>query len=397
MAKSSIREIWSNYRAEVVFGFVLTAVVIASTYLSRFIPVKVYDIILTPIFNICTFTVALTGAFIMFRHTEHLRMRRMWGYVLLVWGIGDMVYLVCNLIAPMQLMNIGAEHITVYELLLGNMLGWLMTLYPTETLRPGYLNGKTVLWQLLPMVALVGMDYIIPLDLWPVVALYPYVLLIITLSHIRAYRKWVENNFSSMDNIDEQWIIRYCIMLFIVGANYMYLNISHDHTRGFTQQWFVIFMLAYCTEQILFRKDPWVGVQFNELPAPSDEEEETEASAAKGYVLTTSEKDRTTLKEWMEREKPYTRPDFKLLDLMQVLPQNRTYLSKLISDTYSCSFYQMTNNYRVEEVKRLMREEPELRIGEIASRAGFASSSALSRVFSKETGMSPREWEKSLQ
>ncbi len=96
------------------------------------------------------------------------------GWALLMWGLGDLSYLICYLIAPMQLMNIGAEHITVYELLFGNLLGWVMVLYPTETLRPGWMTWKVVLWQLLPMAALVALDYAVPFSLWPVVALYPY-------------------------------------------------------------------------------------------------------------------------------------------------------------------------------------------------------------------------------
>ncbi len=49
-------------------------------------------------------------------------LRRIWGWALLMWGLGDLAYLICYLIAPMPLMNIGAEHITVYELLFGNTI-----------------------------------------------------------------------------------------------------------------------------------------------------------------------------------------------------------------------------------------------------------------------------------
>lgn len=381
--KSRVRDIWYNYRPEVVFGVVMVAIVALSSYLALFIPDGIYDNVLTPVLNVCTFTVAFFGAWIIFRHSDNMRVRRIWGLALLIWGLGDLAYLICNVVAPMQLMNIGAEQITVYELLLGNLLGWLMVLYPTETLRPGWLTWKTILWQLLPMVALVALDYLVPFNLWPVVALYPYALLVFVLSQIREYRRWCEDNFSSMDNIDVQWIIRYCIMLAIIGINYVYLCSAHTHTRGFTQQWFVILMLVYSTEQILYRIDPWKRLRATmHEPAPEDTTDTEQPYAAH----------RAALESWLESEKPYLNPDFQLTDLRHVLPLNRSYLSRFINTEYGCSFYQWVNRLRIEEAKRLMAEHPEMRVQDIAERSGFSSPGVFSRSFIRETGVAPSKW-----
>ena len=375
---------WSDYKSEVIFGLVTLAVVALSTYLSQFIPVPIYDNVLTPSFNVGTITASFAGAWFIFRHSEGMRMRRLWGYALLVWGMGDLAYLICYLVAPLQVMNMGAEHLTTHELLIGNLLGWVMILYPTETLRPGWLTPKVIAWQLIPMVALVALDNIVPFNLRPVVALYPYALLIMVLTHIREYQKWCEDNFSNLDNMDVQWIIRYCIMLFIIGANYVYMCSGHGHARGFTQQWFVIYMIVYSTEQILYRKDPWQRLRSTAVEEVT--EEPNPANAA--Y--------RATLEAWLESEKPYCNPDFQLTDLRQVLPLNRTYLSQFINDTYGCSFYQFVNRYRIEEAKRLMNENPEMKLTDVAVRSGFSSLSVFSRAFSRETGLSPSEWSKNL-
>ena len=389
--QTNLRELWSNYRSEVVFGIVLAIIVGASTYLSRFIPDSVFDIYITPVLNVCTFSVAFAGAWVIFRHSEGMRKRRLWGYALLAWGIGDLTYLVCYLVAPMQVMNMGAEQLTTLELLIGNLLGWVMVLYPTETLRPGWLTPKIMAWQLIPMTALVGLDYIVPINLWPVVALYPYALLIVTLSHIRAYKIWCENNYSSMEHIDVQWIIRYCIMLAIIGANYVYMCSGHGHARGFTQQWFVIFMLAYSTEQILFRKDPWASLSVAEGDGLSASENERSNSERGERSNSASD---LLLQQWMRETKPYLNPDFKLMDLRAVLPMNRTYLSQFINDTYGCSFYQFVNRYRIEEAKRLLTEQPELKTTDVAIQCGFSSREAFARTFTQVTGLSPREWGK---
>ena len=376
----AFRYIWYNYKSEVIFGVVIVAIVVLSSYLAQFIPDAIYDNVLTPVFNVGTFTAAFACAWIVFRHSENMRIRHMWGYALLLWGLGDLSYLVCYLIAPMQLMNMGAEHLTVYELFLGNLLGWVMVLYPTETLRPGWLTWKIVLWQLLPMTALVALDYIVPFSLRLLIALYPYALLAMVLTHIRRYRQWCEDNFSTLDNMDVQWIIRYCIMLVIIGLNYVNICVAHGHTRGFTQQWFVIFMLVYSTEQILYRKDPW-----QRLRTIPQEEETTETDQP--YVAY-----KETLEAWLEKDKPYLNPGFQLMDLRQVLPLNRSYLSRFINTEYGCSFYQWVNGLRIKEAQRLMTEQPDLKIQDIADRCGFSSRRVFSRIFTRETGTIPTEW-----
>ena len=94
----------------------------------------------------------------------------------------------------------------------------------------------------------------------------------------------------------------------------------------------------------------------------------------------------------METEKPYLNPEFRLNDLRQVLPLNRTYLSQLINTEYDCTFYQFVTNYRIEEAKRLMKEKPDLKMQDIAEQCGFSSPVVFSRIFARETGETPSEW-----
>ena len=95
---------------------------------------------------------------------------------------------------------------------------------------------------------------------------------------------------------------------------------------------------------------------------------------------------------WMEKEKPYRNPDFRLLDLQQILPMNRTYLSQFIHNEYGCTFYQFVNRYRIEESMRLKREKPDLKVQEVSALCGFSSPTVFSRTFTSITGLSPREW-----
>lgn len=380
--------LFNQYKSDVLFTVILTACVALSLWLSRFIPDDYFDNVITPILVVCSTTVALAGAWVIFRHSDGLRVRKMWGWTLLVWGLADGAYVLFWMMAPTPVMNMGAYQLTTYELLIGNLLGWLLLLYPTEALRPGWMSQKQALKQLLPLFALFALDYIVPINLAPLITLYPFALIALLITHVRAYRVWCEENFSTLEDIDERWIIRYLSMMVLVGIVYLYICLTHGHARGFTQLWLVILLLAYSTEQILFRPDPWEMLRQTEKAGEKKEAapETVEANAAH----------RQALEEWMEREKPYLNPDFKLLDLRAVLPLNRTYLSQFINSEYGCTFYQFVNRYRIEESKRLKLENPDMKISDVAARCGFSSPSVFSRTFTNITGLTPREWAKQI-
>ena len=375
---------FANYKAEIRFAAILIALVALSIWASRFIPDDYFDGAITPILMSASTAVALCCAWITARHTEGYRVRRIWVWTLVIWGLLDGIYVISWLFMGKPVMNMGAYELTTMELALGNLLGWSLLLFPTEALRPGWLNAKRALYQILPMYVLIALDYLLPVNLRILVALYPVILIVLLFTHVREYKIWCEDNFSSLEDIDERRIIRYIFVGFLIVAVYIYMCVSHSHARGFTQQWLVIFTLAYGTDLILFRRDPWEQVW--ESIKNNATKEDVQPQHNEAY--------RQTLEDWMEKEKPYLNPDFKLVDLQNVLPMNRTYLSQFIHTEYDCSFYLFVNRYRVEEAKRLMSENPDLKMGDISSRCGFSSPSVFSRTFTSIAGQSPSEWVK---
>lgn len=374
----------NHYRAEFRFILILVAVVALSIWASRFIPDDYFDSAITPILMSASTAVALCCAWITARHTEGYRVRKIWFLTLVLWGLLDGIYVISWVFMGKPVMNMGAYKLTTMELALGNLLGWSLLLFPTEALRPGWLNFRRALLQILPMYALLALDYILPVDLRILVALYPLVLIALLFTHVREYRVWCEDNFSSLEDVDERRIIRYIFVGFVIVAVYTYMCISHEHARGFTQQWLVIFTLIYGTDLTLFRRDPWEQV-WESIKNNAPEE---------AVQLQPNEAYRQALEEWMGKEKPYRNPDFKLVDLQKVLPMNRTYLSQFIHAEYGCSFYLFVNRFRVEEAKRLMTEHPDMKMADVSSNCGFSSPSVFSRTFSTMTGQSPREWRK---
>lgn len=377
--KNRVREIWLEYRSEGLFGLVLMVCAAVSHWCSRWIPVELFDGVITAIQNTCTATVCFFGAVLMFVHSEGIRIRKAWGWVLLIWGLFDTFFLIQTYFLHMPVLNIGDDAMSAFQLLAANLLAWLLLVYPQEAIRPNWLTFPKAVWQLLPMCALVGLDYLLPVDLRYVIMCYPLLLGVILTRHVRAYRLWCEQNFSTMDNIDVQWIVRYLVMLIVLGLSLFYMCLTDNPDRAFTQQWLLQLLFGYSTMQILFRPDPW-----KQLRSTVAEEPEAPDPSIAAY--------RATLEAWLDKEKPYLNPDFQLMDLRQALPLNRSYLSQLINSAYGCSFYQWVNGLRIKEAKRMMTEQPDLKLQEVSDRCGFSSRQAFTRSFHRETGQTPTEW-----
>ena len=374
-----IRDIWYNYKSEVLFGVVLLVLTALSHQMARFIPVALFDGVITAVQNACTSAVCLFGAVLMFVHSEGIRIRKAWGWVLLVWGLADAFFLVQTYVLHVPVLNIGDDAMSAFQLLVANLLAWLLLVYPQEVIRPNWLTFSKAMWQLLPMCALVGLDYLLPVDLSYVIMCYPVLLAVYLTQHVRAYRIWCEENYSTLDNIDVQWIVRYLVMLLVIGLSLFYMCLTDNPARAFTQQWLLLLLFGYSTMQILFRPDPW-----KQLRSTAEEEPEEPDPVNAAY--------RATLEKWIEKEKPYCNPDFQLMDLRQILPLNRTYLSQFINTEYGCSFFHWVSGLRIEEAKRLMTEQPELKFKDISQRCGFASPTSFTRAFQRETGQTPSEW-----
>jgi AraC-like DNA-binding protein len=114
----------------------------------------------------------------------------------------------------------------------------------------------------------------------------------------------------------------------------------------------------------------------------------------KGSSLTPEQHQNTLnkLKELLALEKLFCRPDFSLPDLAQRLNVSVHALSQVINEGMGKSFFEMAAEYRVEEAKRLLKEQPHVKVEEIAEQVGYLSKSSFNTAFKKITGRTPSEY-----
>ena len=376
---SAIRKFLVEYKEEYLFGLVLLTLVVLSFGLAPFIPHKVFYEIISPVQNTAIITVTLLCTWAMIRHSDGIRVRYVQAWIMgtisaiMIAGISYRMFVNAELL-PAE----GTFAFEGWEMVGGNLLAWLILAYPSELLNPGWLTMKNSLKRILPVVVLGAIDIFVPWDLRWLLALVPVVWVALLFRHVHYYRRYAEENYGSVEQTDEKWIIRYLTMVLVLGISYIYICFSNEPTRLFTQQWLMLFVIIYTNDQIIFHSKPWIE------NAEEEEEEEAKIESEGEY--------RAKLEQWMKTDKPYLNPEFRLNDLRQVLPLNRTYLSQLINDEYGCNFYQFVTNYRIEEAKRLMREQPDLKMQDIAEQCGFSSARTFYRAFDREVEMTPKEW-----
>jgi YesN/AraC family two-component response regulator len=120
----------------------------------------------------------------------------------------------------------------------------------------------------------------------------------------------------------------------------------------------------------------------------------SEATKYKSSTLTTEQKENilSRLKQIMENEKPFLNPAFSLPDLADKLKISVHQLSQAINDGLSKSFFELAAEYRVNEAMRLLKDQPNIKIEEIAEQVGYNSKSSFNTVFKKITGKTPSEF-----
>ena len=197
-----IRKIFVEYWEEFIFGLILGLSVMVSYGLAYLIPVDFYVNSLNPILNGCIATISLYGAIVLFRHHDGVRVRILWACTLLIWAALSCMFLMRVMAYNVPFDTEQTISLRGRELILGDLYAWILLHYPVAVLRPGWLNVKRALAPLIPVAVIAVLDKLLPVDLRVLLAVLPILWVGLLAFHIRKYREWCENNYSSMDHID---------------------------------------------------------------------------------------------------------------------------------------------------------------------------------------------------
>ena len=96
--------------------------------------------------------------------------------------------------------------------------------------------------------------------------------------------------------------------------------------------------------------------------------------------------------ECFENNKPYLDPELSINDIVEKVYSNKLYISKSISHHTGRNFCQFVNYYRILHAVEIFRNNPKLRVVEMATRSGFNSTVSFTSAFRLYMGEKPSDW-----
>ncbi|MFT4834436.1 MAG: YesN/AraC family two-component response regulator [Marinoscillum sp.] len=101
------------------------------------------------------------------------------------------------------------------------------------------------------------------------------------------------------------------------------------------------------------------------------------------------------IKSFMEQDKGYLNNDLSLHQLSDELSISANQISHVINELEGCNFHEFVNKYRVEEAKKLLKQDSSrLKIIQIAYLAGFNNKATFNSAFKKIVGIPPSLYRK---
>ena len=94
----------------------------------------------------------------------------------------------------------------------------------------------------------------------------------------------------------------------------------------------------------------------------------------------------------MVKEQLFLRPSLTLGEVADRLKTNKTYVSKLVNNTYNLGFPELLNTLRIDYAEQYIINHKNAKQDEIAAACGFLSASAFNSIFKKVTGVTPKVW-----
>ncbi|MBI4356870.1 MAG: helix-turn-helix transcriptional regulator [Gammaproteobacteria bacterium] len=248
-------------------------------------------------------------------------------------------------------------------------------------------------------------SYHIQLLIWvPVVASLAMVLqmlvyIVAILKLLKKHAIQIREHFSSIERINLNWLKFLLLSMAVFWMIYVSTVVvpAFLHKPLLTPYYYVTYLgislLLYCVGYFgLFQ--PTIFVR----PLPVEKGSDRPSGR---YLTSTLTPDRAKaykekLLQCLERDKPYLECNLTLQQLAHKLAIRPIHkLSQLINTEFKQNFFDLINQYRIEEAKKYLEQDKRKEsILDVAMAVGFNSQSAFYNAFKKHTQVTPKQYEK---
>ncbi len=214
---------------------------------------------------------------------------------------------------------------------------------------------------------------------------FNWFLLAMALLKIRSYRRSLMKEHSNTEGIDlslmsrEIWLLFICwiviALLCAFSINRWMVEVTLKASAMFPAVYLIVIGYSYLLN--LFPSSP-VRHDPNPLKGKIPQKQLTDM-----YVV---------IKQEMEQNKHHLNPELTLPLLAEKTSFYRNELSEVINSQSGSSFYHFVNSYRIEHFKKLLMQDRNANILDLAFASGFNSKGAFYNAFKRITGITPRQY-----
>jgi AraC-like DNA-binding protein len=219
----------------------------------------------------------------------------------------------------------------------------------------------------------------------------------VTAITVYKHRQSLENEFSTIENyLRIGWLFfiivfynLYCLALVVIGLLIVFhqLDVIPVQVLNYSILLALIYILSFygLKQRRLFQPIVVAGPVY-------------ERYRSSGLAAEKKKTIRTLLTNYFNNEKPYLNPELNMHMLSEALDVPKHQLTEVLNSDIGKNFFRFVNEYRVEAVKKKLRNNRRnFSVEAIGYECGFNSKSTFYTVFKQITGMSPAEFESSIK
>ena len=243
--------------------------------------------------------------------------------------------------------------------------------------------------------------YVTPLlYLWAAGSIFYYLRL--SLATVNTHEAWLLKNFSNLKEITLTWLKKLIVYYRLLWLLWVPFVATFLLFFRFQLLYFAVVLMLYILMLMLTYLTLWIGLEGllrgnfilikpNEGKAENKNFTKLTENEISGHM------ERIT--QLMVVEKVYLSESLSLREFALHLKADPNLISFILNNHFNSTFYDFVNHYRIEEVKKRMKDPAykHLTLLGIALESGFNSKTTFNRVFRQLTGTTPTQFQKTYK